>query len=966
MQLRSVIGLGQKAKYNQLSMSKNQIHWVIKNAAGQTKGPHTTEALLKLIGEGVFTGSEMISRYPGGQWTLLSKETQFYDKLLEALESSVEEVPKNSDNANAETIIGPTPEHLKNPRAILERTEIRNQKQTPVIQQAPLPTPHVKVKTPGPVIELKNIAQAQKQALLKSSKAPLILVVFALLLVVYVLLPDGPGAGEKISLLAPTKGSAAMSDQQVKEKLTSALASIESDSIESYLEAQNKLVSIVEGSPNNLEVRGLLCLVYKELWPFAKQDAADIRVISSVTQSTRALNAVGLYGSICEIVNLQTSGHYKEARGVVESSLESAERFSLLPVLYQFKAELLESDRDFLNAAPYYEKAAQLWDSWLRPQVKLGTVAALQEQGPKASQHFKKVLTKNPSHKEAKIRLGVLEYKAFKQDENAFQLLKSAMNSQARTDRELEALGYFTLAELYLAKSEKSAALSAAQNAYRLSPNTTGYKQLVVRLGGSDKLKEKSSNSEMMFVGDQYARTGDCMAAQAEYKAAFELDSKNGIAAVKAAKCLWQLNQSFEAIEWLNKAIKADRDLTTAYVLQADYMSQRYNFMGATTALTNAARVSPNNYEVLRGMALMEFRRNNFQGAINFAQRALRAYDADIETYTILAKSAASLYAASSSATKKEAEARESYQRDALRYATKAVEIDATNHDAQITYAKVMAQINGVESGINYIKELIKKYSYSLEYRIALAEIYKSEDQYAQAKDYYEQVTDADPKNKKAFIGLGESYKALGMVQPSLKAFLSAAVLDPSDGEALFQVGKLRMESSEFEKAIAQFKQVQKINPNFPRASYFIGKAAALAGNYNLALEAVKQEKQANPNLADSYTLAGEIFSAKKQFAECAAEYSQAMKLRSQGADIYVKAAQCYRQSGSVDIAQDLLSMALSRESGNADIYKEQGAIYEIRGDIRSAVQAYNKYLGLSPNAPDRGEIEARINRIGN
>jgi len=89
------------------------------------------------------------------------------------------------------------------------------------------------------------------------------------------------------------------------------------------------------------------------------------------------------------------------------------------------------------------------------------------------------------------------------------------------------------------------------------------------------------------------------------------------------------------------------------------------------------------------------------------------------------------------------------------------------------------------------------------------------------------------------------------------------------------------------------------------------------------------------------------------------------MKLRSPGADIYVKAAQCYRQSGSVDVAQDLLTMAASRESGYADIYKEQGAIYEIKGDIRAAVQSYNKYLGLSPNATDRGEIESRINRIG-
>lgn len=108
-----------------------------------------------------------------------------------------------------------------------------------------------------------------------------------------------------------------------------------------------------------------------------------------------------------------------------------------------------------------------------------------------------------------------------------------------------------------------------------------------------------------------------------------------------------------------------------------------------------------------------------------------------------------------------------------------------------------------------------------------------------------------------------------------------------------------------------------------------------------------------------------EIHAARKQFQDCAGEYSLAMKLRTQGAEIYVKAAQCYRKSGSVDVAEDMLSLASSRESGYADIYKELGAIYELKGDARSAATAYNKYLGLSPNALDRAEISARIMRLG-
>jgi tetratricopeptide (TPR) repeat protein len=954
-----------------MSGQKHQILWIVKKSAGHTKGPYTTEALLRLIGEGVFSGNEMVSKYPGGEWTVLSKEAQFYDKLLETLESSVEN-PKNFDgNADAETVIGPIPEHLKNPRGaksapLLQELPVKKSSASSSAAASPKAPPAAQRPSSNhSVIELENLGKAQRKEALKSAKVPLILVSIALLMVIYILLPEAADPGEKISLLAPTKGAAAMSDQQVKEKLAGSIAAIEKDTVESYLEAQNKLVAIVEGAPNTLEVRGLLCLVYKELWPYAKQDANDLRAISSVTQSTRILNSVGLYGSLCEIVNLETSGRFKEARGVVESALENAGRFSLLAILYQFKAELLEADKDYLNATPYYQKATQLWDGWVKPKKSLGVVAEAQGQGPTAAQYFQKILAKNPTHREVKIHLGILQYKSFKQEETAFTILKAAMDSKSKVPRELESEGYFILSQIYITKGQKSLALSAAQSAYGLAPNNPQYKQLLVRLGGTDKLKDKNVNNELMFVGDQYARTGDCLAAQAEFKAAFESDPKNGMAAVKAARCLWQLNQSFEAVEWLNKAIKAEPKLITAYVLQADYQSQRYDFAAASSVLTNAARVAPNNYEVYRGMALLEFRRNNMTGAINFAQKALRVYDADIETYALLAKASAAMYAGMVTTTKKEIETRENYQRDAIRYATKAVELDTTNPEAQITYAKVMAQINGVDSGVSYMRELIKKYSYSQQYKVALAEIFKSEERYQQALELYQSVTETDVKNKKAFIGQGECYKALGQIDRSLKAFLSAAVLDPSDGEALFQTGKLYLESNRFDEAIAQFKRVQNITPHFPRTYYFIGKAAFMSGNYAVAIEAAKREKQGNPNLADSYLLAGEIYNAKKQFAECAVEYSQAMKLRPQGADIYVKAAQCYRQSGSVDVAQDLLAMAASRESGNADIYKEQGAIYELKGDSRAAVQSYNKYIGLSPNATDRGEIEARINHLG-
>ncbi|WP_413559270.1 tetratricopeptide repeat protein [Bdellovibrio sp. HCB209] len=971
-------------------MSRIQVTWVVRTRSGQVKGPYSTEAILRMIGEGVFSGQEMISKLPDGQWSQISKEPAFYDKLLEALEGVVDVDPKKVQKMEAETVImkpptsagqtnsstlpgGPTKESLAGIKVDQNQTRKVDIYSTPTqVPPASIPgsvssNPSSNTNAKTAVIDLSNLRNMEKAQIVKTLKVPLVGLAVVILLGIWLLWDTGPSRGDKIHLLAPGPNKSQMADGDVKKKLNEALYAMEQDTFESYLDAQNRLVSIVEGSPQNLEVRGLLCVVYRELWPFAKQDAQDIKTINGVTQSTRAINVVSPFGRVCETVKLLTSGKFLEARSNIEATLDSSEPFSLIPILYAYKAELLEGDKDYNNAVPYFEKAAQLWDKWLHPQSMLGKLYLSQEKYNEAAQMFRAVLARNPKHREARILLGITDYRGFKKIDSAFGNLNTAMESKSMVTPSIEATGLQVLAEIYVDRNEKKKALELAQRAYAINPNNGELRQLVLRLGGSDKVSGgKAQTSELMFTGDQYMRQGDYLAAQAEFKAAFEADPKNGTAAVKAAKALWLLNQSFDAIDWLNKAIKAEPKLITAYVTQADYLSQRFDFIKATQVLTNAIRISPNNYEVLRGLALLEYRKNNMAGAVNYGMRALKAYDGDIDTYILLAKANGALALSIMPLNKKEIERKEAAAKDAIRFATKAVEIDGVNPEAQITYAKMLATTNGVDAGITYLNELIKRFSYTIDYRIALAEVYKSEDRYSQAKDIYEKVVEADVKNKKGWLGLGESYKALGLNDKSLKAFLQAAILDPTDGEALFQAGKLYLETSRYDEAINQFKRVQRLNANYPRTWFFIGKASFASGDLNGAAEAAKQEKKLNPNVADSYILAAEVFAARKQFTECAGEYSQAMKIRPQGADIYVKAAQCYRQSASLEVAEDMLSLAAARESGYAEIYREQGAIYEIRGDIRSAAQAYNKYLGLSPNAPDRAEIESKLNRLGN
>ncbi|MFN9068851.1 MAG: tetratricopeptide repeat protein, partial [Bdellovibrionales bacterium] len=266
--------------------------------------------------------------------------------------------------------------------------------------------------------------------------------------------------------------------------------------------------------------------------------------------------------------------------------------------------------------------------------------------------------------------------------------------------------------------------------------------------------------------------------------------------------------------------------------------------------------------------------------------------------------------------------------------------------------------------GVQYFNELIKKFNYTLDYRLGLAALLKQEERYLQALEIYEQVLGADRKNKKAKMGLGICLRALGRNELALKTFLETAILDPSDAEAFYYSGQVLKDLGRFEQAMDNFRKAMRVNANYPRLNYAIGQAAFSKGDYQQAKAYALEEKKRNPQLADPTVLLGEVYLATKQFADCAQEFTNAIKMRP-SVEIYVKAASCYRQSGSLDIAQDMLALAKQREDGYADIYKEQGALFQLRGDQEAAIESYEMYLELSPNAPDKIQIQMMIQGSG-
>ncbi len=952
--------------------NQNRKKWIVKGANGKISGPYSTEQILERIDENRILGSEFVASYPGGSWIPISKSPEFYDRLLDVLQAEVKSAASGRNQGGAAFKDQITSEQPPN-KSPLDSVVTNLPPTQSVGMTKPTSIPQITHATALQAkseddtsedgdIELEDLRAIDRLQKLKATKVPLQVIVAGLILAIAAIWfsSDDSVSGTRIRLITPRDGQTELGDAKIKEKLKRALAAFQTDTFSGYQRAQNELVEIVEGAsgrPENAikkaDYLSFLCLTYRELWPFAYQDPKDLKAVSTVMQEAKKLDPAGLHGSLCEIVNLTVNGKRRDAHGLTESVILEK---SQTPVLFEMRGEAFMSTFEFDNAANYFAQAKKLWPAWQKSRIQEARAFTGAKKYSQAIQLYREVLEKVPDHPVAKVEWGLLEALQFDQLDKGYELIASAVDETI--PREIAAKGYLGIAQIFIKKKQNGRALEAAQKSYAFNPVSKEAKDLVDSLGGKGEgNRVKASEADLMFMGEQYMRSGDFYSAQAQFKAAYDSNSRNGIAAMKAGKCLWELNQTADAIDWMKKAIKADPQLISAYVELADYFARRFDFFTASEWLKKAQALQPNNFEVYRGFATVELRRNNYQGALGHAQRALKFYESDLETLLIIARAHLGLH----------------QYNEAQKFAARAIELDYNNTTAQSLYARIEAGLYGIDAGASYIQQLLNRYiitkgqqvpQAAIDYRVTLGEMFLQEERHKQAEDLFRQAISLDPNNKSALIGIGKALQAQSLIAQALEFYLKAAVIDPADADPIYFSGQLYSDIGRPKEATLQFERVLKINPRYPKAHAALGRVALRAGDPKKAIEEAMQERAINPDLSDSFVLGAEAYFMMKQYSNCAGEYQKAVAKKGPNATILVRMARCYRLAGAIDSAQSLLRQATQLESGNPDIYKEQGAIFHIKGMADEALTAYDKYLMLAPNAPDRADVEARIRKV--
>ncbi len=907
--------------------------WYVKTPQNQTWGPLTEDEVIEKINSGFFVGQELVSKANEARWIPITQHPLFFEALVEEmdLELKNERNPKPPEEITSVGDTGLKPNEVP----LWKRLQV----EVPLEEPSPEP---IKTDLPPPAKIKVPLAQPPRR---DDTKKYLFYFLTAITVMLIFLFGYEPAKSErrdrlrlKAVVFAKTKDVTSGSDAQLKK----AIVSFRKHTVSDYVEAQNILVDLLGKNSKYLDAMGFLCMTYKELWPYSHQDSKDIDTIYRVFRQASILKASSTSAGVCYVIYLLSVGEYEKAKNYMEDALR---REPDLLFFNQLMGDLLEQQRKYSTAAYYFQKVADSWPPpiWAKPLLQVARSQRKLKRYGEALQSYRLALKFYPDHAWAQLELGVLEFEAFRQSEKANKLILRALASTTKFPAEMRAEGQFVLAQIALQTGFKKKALEYANQAFAVDSGNTAIKEFILNLGGRSALENVQIDSgNMLYLGTQYMKLGNYFAAQAEFRLAFEADPRNALAAYHAGQSLWELNQSTEAIKWIEKAIYADPGLISAYVMLADYYSYKHNYEGAAQILKNISRRYPNNNEIFRGFANIEYKRGHLKMAIQYAQKALDAYPMDVGALQVVARSYVDL----------------ADYKNAYNFIWRSLEVDPHTPENHAIYSKVLAGSNGPTAAIDYLNQKIEEAPEVVVYKKALAEIFIETKNWNGARILLENILTVKKEDKGAIMNLALVYQQEGYVNRALEMYLMAASFDPLDPTPLFAAGELYMTAKSYKSAMAQFERVLKINKNFPRVYSQMGRAALESKDYTKAIDMAKIEKELNPSLAEPYILSAEAYYKQEQYQDCASEYQKAIMRRSQGTDIYINMARCYRLAGALDPAIQMLDKAAQLESGNADIYKELGAVYHMQGLLPQAYSAYERYLNLAPNAIDRDVIQ--------
>ena len=252
----------------------------------------------------------------------------------------------------------------------------------------------------------------------------------------------------------------------------------------------------------------------------------------------------------------------------------------------------------------------------------------------------------------------------------------------------------------------------------------------------------------------------------------------------------------------------------------------------------NALVLEPNRADIHQLLSEISLKSNDFQGAYEYANKALQLNPKDLRSTVMLARSLTALGRHNEALAK-----------------INAILPDAPDPKSlQMERVDIIRKINGARAGLIELDKLLNQYPADYDILNALAKAYLEvgdpENAITSAQNALNASTDKTPLNEQANLHLliGQVFRQSGQLDESIDHLSKAIELAPDRLEPYLELGLARKERRDYQQALQIFEQATTIDPADPRAPFQAGLALKESKDYKLSETMLRRAVSLAPN----------------------------------------------------------------------------------------------------------------------
>jgi len=240
------------------------------------------------------------------------------------------------------------------------------------------------------------------------------------------------------------------------------------------------------------------------------------------------------------------------------------------------------------------------------------------------------------------------------------------------------------------------------------------------------------------------------------------------------------------------------------------------------------------------------------------------------------------------------------------------------------------------------------------------ATMYLLRGQHSLALDDLNTIITSEVQNKKitinALIKRASLYLQSDEKEKTFADFATAEALDPDNPDLYLHRGQVNLLTDNVEQSLADFKKCVSLDPNFAigvMQGHYAEYRRAVQGQSSTGIakviEKFKRDTRKFPKCTEASILLAQVLMDQQQYDEADKYFQSAMDMDPSNATLRVHRGLLYLQwKGDIDAAIKFINEGIQVDDRCSFCYETLGTIEVQRGNLKRAVELFNKAIPLS------------------